>query len=319
MGSVYISDETGHVLWEGENTLTNVFQRRLLLGLSRPLPGPQYCAVGQEYGVLVDEPWRRVALEKEIHRLRVNGTFVDPLSHRAHVVTAFRSQNANTTWRELALFTRVENAHYGDRSVTSCDGLNANTPAKKWTTWPGNTLIADPAVRTEGLAALVCTGDATPTIFANTGVGIRSVVGTAGIDLTMSARLQFYLGISNPAGLTSGLFVFAYPGISLTDYFRWDLSASDLSAGINAIDLQFNAATRVGSPTEKPLCFTLALVTLSRASGMWFTLDRIRVFEEHGTMLARTEIHPAIHKPAGTTRIVTWVIEPFNSIEVLTL
>lgn len=313
MGSITISDGQGNCVWEGRNVLTESFQLSVLRGLiGHPSNIPRSCAVGVTYDEMnspqaQDTPWNKRNLNSEISRRLISGSFINPITSSAHILIVFRSPDINTTWRELALFDSKEFSSYGDRVATSCDALNSGSTTRKWETGSGNTIFADPASAVEGVAALVTQGD-TDLLFRNQGVALN------GDGMTTRARLQFFLGVSNPTSLhsTNGVNVRAYTVYSGT-YWEWTIDDSDLSAGYNFIDLTFDDAST--QPSDSSLSIVaLQIQAVGRSAGMSFNLDGIRLFEESGTMLARAEIHPPLTKFVGSTLVINWIIESFSEV-----
>jgi hypothetical protein len=317
MGQVFISDERGEqIFWQGHNVITIEMQKRLLTGMVRVSNPPTYCAVGSSYtSTLSDDPWDQFdELEKEIARFRIAGSMVDPLDHRAYLVTTFRQQNANTIWRELGLFDAAEEADYGDHLATSCDALNSDNDDKRWTTGATGTLLADPSQAVDGLAALSLlnagTGDP---VYTNSGVAFRPTSSLKS-DLNRT-RLQMFLGLSDTAslGAVDGVTVRAYSSDTGEDRWEWQIGVGSLMSGLNHLDLRFSDATQIGSPPSQINIERLQVHAPNRSTGMGFLLDGLRLYRSSGTLLARAEIHPEVKKTSGT-KVVTWVIEPFPEI-----
>ncbi len=319
MGNIQIQSE-GELLWEGENILTQAYEIAVLRSLfGRGSTPPLYCAVGAGYAPLVDTPWKSKRLEAEMKRLRISGTFVEPLSQRSNLLTAFRAQNVNTLWRELGLFDSPELAAYGNRAATSCDSLNSSdgggNNSSRWDTGltpsPGNTLSTNPGLAVEGVSSISCVGEA-DTLFENKSIDID----TSGL-FEDNVRLQMHLGISDPTLLhaTNDLEIIVYTDkLAGSDFYTWKIQQADLSSGHNFIDIGFaDTTSETGTPTFASLK-AIRIQATSRQEGMGFSLDSIRVFQDSGTMLARAEIYPALTKTFGSTQMITWTIEPFSQL-----
>lgn len=322
MGNVYISDAKGNVSWQGRNTLMEAFEIELLSSIGGGGSPPLYCAVGSsylpDYTTLKDEPWTQTQLQSEISRRPILGTYVDPLTGRVGLTTAFRTINAKATWRELGLYDVDEQAEYGLRTVTSCDSLNlgggtSTLLGTEWYSDEDNTLTANPSYASEGFAALQCIGDE-DLLFRN-----NQLLLSDSSLYTSDGALQFYLGVNDPTllhstnGVRVRLGLVQTATVDMSDYYQWTIDDSELVAGTNAISLPFSEASETGD-ADIGVFFGIDIRAVGRSAGMSFTLDRIRLFRASGVLYARTEINPPYNKPSDVNQMVTWVIEPFLEV-----
>ncbi len=307
MGKVEVYTAAGELVSTSHNVLMEDMETRMLQAFgSRIADAPTHCAVGRSYAPLIDDPWTRKILVSEMHRALISGRFVDPITARAVLLTAFRVQNIATEWKEIALFDGEQKTNFGSLSRTSCDVIG--TGSKKWTTGGTNTLISDPSGQTEGfgiLRVVVPEGGST-TLFSCDGVNLNVL----GFD-TSTARLQLFFSIDNLADITNIKVELnnRKVGGSSGDY-TWTIVAADLVAGMNFLDLPFVDAAATGSPVFD-LFEGIEITFTGSQENFVCSLDRIRIFQDSGTMLARAELYPAITK-GRQTLIVSWLIEPFS-------
>ena len=334
MGDVIIHDENAEIFWEGQNTLTDEFTFRLLRGIGLRQAGrPLYCAVGSKYLPLRDDPWTFKTLGQEIGRFRINGAYIDPLTGSANILTSIGPLNINTEWKELGLYDTAEDADYGNRDVTSCNALNIRKfgfpegslleiglrAEVKWTTGDTtNLIVADNTKAIEGPAQLVVTDS----IFGNVGHDLLFENKSLGFKNSVhmsNRRFQCWLGITDVDLLhaTNGVRIRLYNQQSVSEYWEWILTKTStpvaLVSGVNALDLYFSDATEAGSPT---VFFPdhIEIKAISRQANCGFTLDQLRIYNHSGILLARTEINPSVLKQHKTTRMVTWIINPFAEV-----
>ncbi len=310
MGKVYVFTEAGELLSASQNVLTEDMETRMLQAFGqRTADAPTHCAIGRSYGPLIDDPWTRKQLVAEMHRSIISGRFVDPITARAVLLTAFRIQNVATEWKEVALFDVEQKVNFGDLSRTSCDVIG--TGSGRWKTGGTNTLISDPSGQVEGFGILraVVPDGGDSSLFSCEKVNLNLL----GFD-SEKARLQLFFSIDRLTDITNIKIELnnRKAGGSSGDY-TWTIVAADLSPGMNFLDLPFIDATPTNSPTFD--IFEGIEITFTGAQEDFVcSLDRIRIFQDSGTMLARAEFYPPVSK-GRQTLIVSWVIEPFSGVE----
>ncbi len=309
MGSVYIFTEAGELLSASQNSLTEDMETRMLQAFGSGVPNaPTYCAVGRNYAPLIDEPWTRKQLVSEMHRSIISGRFIDPITARAVLLTVFRVQNISTEWREVALFDGDQKVNFGNRARTSCDVIG--TGPERWRTGGTNILISDPSGQTEGfgiLRVIVPEGGST-TLFETDGVDLNVL----GFD-TEKARLQLFFSIDRLTDITNIKVEInnRKAGGSNGDY-TWTILKADLVDGMNFLDLPFVDAVPTNSPVFD-LFEGLSVTYTGSQEDFVCSLDRIRIYQDSGTMLARAELYPVVSK-GRQSLIVSWVIEPFSGV-----
>ena len=309
MGSVYIFTEAGDLLSASQNSLTEDMETRMLQAFGdRTADAPTHCAVGRNYAPLIDDPWTRKQLVSEMHRTIISGRFTDPITARAVLLTVFRVQNISTEWKEVALFDVAHKVNFGNIARTSCDRIG--TGPERWRTGGTNTLISDPSGQTEGfgiLRVIVPDGGST-TLFETDGVDLNVL----GFD-SERARLQLFFSIDRLTNITNiKVKINNRKSGGTSGSYEWTIVAADLVAGMNFLDLPFVDATPALSPVFD-LFEGLSIIYTGAEEDIVCSLDRIRIFQDSGTMLARAELYPPVVK-GRQSLIVSWVIEPFSGV-----
>jgi len=168
-------------------------------------------------------------------------------------------------------------------------------------------MFADPSAAVEGIGGLVVqTVDSTALLFNNRGLQFRKFHHLEAGD---AVRLQMFFSVDNPDNLGPLTITAYHEHEGAEPDHTWVWTVNDLKGGTNALDLYFRDAV---GPTDHALIIERVRIEASnRAADVVCSLDRLRLFIENGTMLARAELNPAQNKSSGT-RVITWIIDPFG-------